>query len=428
MHFSEIEVGKPPTQKPNTDDSKSKNKDSHTDFNDRDRKEKVFLASASNNKNSSNTVSKKGSHLRKNYSNFHDNVLNESDLDFEDVDDADEMNKEKAATATAAAAYEGRGTLELSMKFQQRILGDWLSLKDDTKTMIITFLCGGVAGATAKTVIAPFDRSKLIFQTTSRRFGLVPLAGLMKDIVTRSGVTALWRGHSLTLTRTFPYAGIQFMSHEKYKKLLLAPGEKHLPPGRRFIAGSLAGTTASVCVYPLEVLRSRMAVQDASKGGGIFYNARCLVRQNGLGGFYMGLKPALIGMVPYAGLAFGTFETLKVFTLQHYGTEKLDHVQRVAYGALSGLLAQTVTYPLDTVRRRMQTEGAHSLSVNMDVSKPVEKRYTGVVQTLRLVANEEGIRRGLFKGVTLNWFKGPVALGISFSTFEALKTHFLKSQ
>ena len=51
------------------------------------------------------------------------------------------------------------------------------------------------------------------------------------------------------------------------------------------------------------------------------------------------------------------------------------------------------------------------------------RRYTGVIQTLLLVAREEGVIRGLYKGVSLNWFKGPVALGISFSTFDALKTY-----
>lgn len=100
----------------------------------------------------------------------------------------------------------------------------------------------------------------------------------------------------------------------------------------------------------------------------------------------------------------------------------------VVYGALSGLLAQTVTYPLDTVRRRMQTEGAHNIGRPVDLLAPVEKRYTGILQTLRLVAREEGFRTGLFKGVSLNWFKGPIALGISFSTYDALKAHFSTPQ
>ena len=50
-----------------------------------------------------------------------------------------------------------------------------------------------------------------------------------------------------------------------------------------------------------------------------------------------------------------------------------------------------------------------------------ERQYHGVWSTLVLVARTEGIRRGLYRGLSLNWIKGPVAVGISFATFDTLK-------
>lgn len=103
-------------------------------------------------------------------------------------------------------------------------------------------------------------------------------------------------------------------------------------------------------------------------------------------------------------------------------------------------LAQTATYPLDVVRRRMQTERflldvkstavdyigtkeptlAMSLGARrtwrgggLDAPQP-ETRYNGIMQTLKTIAKEEGFR-GLFKGVQMNWIKGPMAVGISFT-------------
>ena len=79
------------------------------------------------------------------------------------------------------------------------------------------------------------------------------------------------------------------------------------------------------------------------------------------------------------------------------------------FGAIAGLLGQSASYPLDIVRRRMQTQ-------------PGLMTIAGV---LRKVFIEEGIIHGLYKGLSLNWVKGPIAVGVSFTTFD-LVTKFLR--
>merc|ERR1719245_654750 len=72
-------------------------------------------------------------------------------------------------------------------------------------------VCGGVAGAIAKTVIAPGDRVKIVFQTDpSRRFSWAAAWQLGAKIMTEQGIRGLWRGHGATLLRVAPYSATSF--------------------------------------------------------------------------------------------------------------------------------------------------------------------------------------------------------------------------
>ena len=132
---------------------------------------------------------------------------------------------------------------------------------------------------------------------------------------------------------------------------------------------------------------------------------RKLLQAGGLLSLYSGLKPTLVGIVPYAGTSFAVFETLK--------TEETSFGQRFLIGALAGLTAQAVTYPLDVIRRRMQVA-------------PLE--YKSVILTFKKVYAKEGIVRGLYKGLSMNVVKGPIAVAISLNTNDHLKAFFLSRQ
>lgn len=281
--------------------------------------------------------------------------------------------------------------------------------------VIQSLFAGAVAGAVAKTVIAPLERTKISFQVDSQSFSFLKAFQFLVKSYKTDGLLSLWRGNSATMARIVPYAAIQFASYEQYKHLL-RPSSSHeqaLSPPRRFIVGSLAGMTATICTYPLDLTRARMALMHQHVPHAFVHTFTSVLRAKGVRGLYRGVWPTLVGIIPYSGTSFFTFETLKKLH-QDYSHKPPSPITRLVFGALAGLLGQTVTYPMDIVRRRMQTEGA---------ALPVA--YNSIVSTLSYVYRTEGVR-GLFKGVTMNWVKGPIVISISFNLYDLITHRFLQ--
>lgn len=106
----------------------------------------------------------------------------------------------------------------------------------------------------------------------------------------------------------------------------------------------------------------------------------------------------------------------------------LTTIERMQCGAVSGLFAQTMTYPLEVTRRRMQTLGLVGTDTAFGNLGVQEKSCAGppsLLATMRNLYLEQGIR-GFYKGVSMNWMKGPVAFSISFTTYDVVKNMLIK--
>jgi len=275
---------------------------------------------------------------------------------------------------------------------------------------LTSLVAGGIAGAVAKSTIAPLDRTKIHFQISDRSYSVKRAVKFLFKSAQQDGVRSLWRGNSATVARIVPYAGIQFASHELWKEAIGAQTQTSTPV-KRYIAGCLAGTTAVSFTYPLDLARARMAVSDRCQYRSIFSVFRKVMTEEGGLSLYRGFVPTIIGIIPYAGTSFFVYETLKK---NHYEDPDREgdpaHFQRVLYGACAGLTGQAVTYPLDIVRRRMQTAPLKDRTVE----------YRSIWSTVVFLFKTEG-RKGFYKGLSMNFIKGPIATGISFSTNDVIK-------
>ncbi|CAL8298695.1 unnamed protein product [Merluccius merluccius] len=288
-----------------------------------------------------------------------------------------------------------------------------------------SFVAGGVAGCCAKSTVAPLDRVKILLQAQNPHYKHLGVLETVRAVPKKEGYLGLYRGNGAMMVRIFPYGAIQFMAFDNYKKLLSKrlgiSGHIH-----HLMAGSMAGITAVICTYPLDVVRARLAFQvkgDQRYTGIINAFQTIYHKEGGVPGFYRGLGPTVIGMAPYAGFSFFTFDTLKSLGLKHFpellGRRSSDnpdvlvlktHVNLLC-GGMAGAIAQTISYPLDVARRRMQ----------LGAVLPDSEKCLKLRKTLQYVYNEYGVKKGLYRGLSLNYIRCVPSQAVAFTTYEFMK-------
>lgn len=112
-------------------------------------------------------------------------------------------------------------------------------------------------------------------------------------------------------------------------------------------------------------------------------------------GFYTGLAPSLMSIVPNMGLNFMIFEYCKLHLiyLSQYGAP--SDIINSACGAISGGVSKFITYPFDTIKKRIQQQVLYNTSTLRD---DCPSRYRGVADCARKIWKQEGIG-GFYKVV-----------------------------
>ncbi|XP_068816853.1 LOW QUALITY PROTEIN: mitochondrial adenyl nucleotide antiporter SLC25A24-like [Capricornis sumatraensis] len=254
-------------------------------------------------------------------------------------------------------------------------------------------LAGGIAGTCARTCTAPFERLKTLMQIHSLQSGKMKLLDGFKQMVKEGGILSLWRGNGVNVLKIAPETALKVGTYEQYKKWLSSDGAK-IGIIERLISGSLAGATAQTCIYPMEVIKTRLAVGKTGQYSGIIDCGKQLLKQEGARAFFKGYIPNLLGIIPYAGIDLCVYEHLKNHWLEQQARGSLDPGIVILLGCstLSHACGQMASFPLNLIRTRMQAQALE------------EKGTTSMIQLIQDIYNKEG-KRGFFRGVTPNIIK-----------------------
>jgi solute carrier family 25 phosphate transporter 23/24/25/41 len=301
-----------------------------------------------------------------------------------------------------------------------------------------SLVAGGVAGGVSRTAVAPLERLKILLQVQNphniKYNGTVQ--GL-KYIWRTEGFRGLFKGNGTNCARIVPNSAVKFFSYEEASKGILwlyrqQPGKENaeLSPLLRLGAGACAGIIAMSATYPMDMVRGRITVQtDKSplKYRGIAHALTTVLREEGPRALYKGWLPSVIGVVPYVGLNFAVYESLKDWLVKSrpFGLvedTELSVTTKLACGAAAGTVGQTVAYPLDVIRRRMQMVGWKDAGgvVSGDGKAHVRHEYTGMIDAFRKTVRHEGFG-ALYKGLVPNSVKVVPSIAIAFVTYEVVK-------
>ena len=72
----------------------------------------------------------------------------------------------------------------------------------------------------------------------------------------------MYRGNGASVARIVPYAALHYMAYEQYRRWIIeAFPNVGRGPGLDLMAGSVAGGTAVLFTYPLDLVRTKLAYQ-----------------------------------------------------------------------------------------------------------------------------------------------------------------------
>lgn len=294
----------------------------------------------------------------------------------------------------------------------------------------------------------------------------------MRAIVRQEGLTGLWKGNIPAEMLYVCYGAIQFTTYRSTTQLLANLENVTLPAftlgggsggvggpdsgwkchrlptqAESFLAGAVAGGIATATTYPLDLLRTRFAAQGTEKVyASLVSSVRDIARHEGVPGFFRGCTAAVGQVVPYMGLFFATYETLrpvmsravKKFEAGHERGHERGHEDKggsatttttsssssslltippgagdATAGMLASVLAKTGVFPLDLVRKRLQVQGpTRTRYVYRNIPE-----YKGVWRTMAMIVRTQGVR-GLYRGLTVSLIKAAPASAVTMWTYE----------
>lgn len=294
----------------------------------------------------------------------------------------------------------------------------------ESKSVMMDFckqlFAGGGAGAITKTAVAPLERTKILLQVQGMKslgkdkseFKYKGVMGTMRTVVQEEGFLALYAGNGANVLRVIPVYALKFSFNEQFKDMVRTPGQD-LNFSQLIMAGTMAGLFQTCVTYPLETVRTRLTLGAGlgAKYNGIVDVLRQTVRQEGFRGLYKGIGPTFLSGSPYVGLQMTFYEIFKR-NFQRLAPDAgpgLKQLEIIVAGATAGIIAQTITYPGDTIRRRMQMNGMGGEA----------KVYSNSWDCAVKLCRAEGVM-GLFNGLRANLIRAIPGAAIQFAAFEFL--------
>ncbi|RKP36862.1 mitochondrial carrier domain-containing protein, partial [Dimargaris cristalligena] len=272
-------------------------------------------------------------------------------------------------------------------------------------------------------------------------------------IFRHEGFTSLWRGLSPTLLMSVPTTVVYFVGYDHLrgymgKRLRNSPELDFYTP---FVAGGIARAVSATLISPLELVRTRMQSSASHSLPVVLRGLVDMAKTMGFSSLWRGLSPTLWRDIPFSSIYWTSYEVLKGRLIEnsrrsrpHHGgrgtgtgagTTSALHATdlsssenfRISFisGALSGMLAATLTIPFDVAKTRRQVDMARRPvpTTSAHRSEPRASQSESTIRLMRRIVDQEGIP-GLYRGLSARLIKVAPACAIMISSYEYGKRFF----
>jgi solute carrier family 25 (adenine nucleotide translocator) protein 4/5/6/31 len=286
---------------------------------------------------------------------------------------------------------------------------------------LVSFLIEGLSAAFSKTASAPLERVKLLFQMqedllqTGRLDGkYVGTFDCIERVIRREGFLGLFRGNMLNVIRFFPVQLLNLAFRDEFKKLF-SYQDPRVGYGKRLlgniVSGGLVGSVSLIVAYPIDYAHTRLACDIPDASGKYQFSGPLdvilqTVENDGILGLYRGFLLSNIGIFAYRGLYFLLYDLLRPFFPHN------NNVTSFLLGWGVTIAAGLLTYPIDTVRRKMMLHYS------------TESGYRNTWSTTLMIWHTEGIF-GFWNGAGTNIWRA-VLSAAALALFDNLSGHFKK--
>ncbi|KAK6298423.1 hypothetical protein J4Q44_G00314780 [Coregonus suidteri] len=184
---------------------------------------------------------------------------------------------------------------------------------------------------------------------------------------------------------------------------------------RAIFAGGLAGISAALATYPLEVAETRLIAQNCREPTyrGVVHTLSKIYQTEGLRALYRGFSLTVLGAFPFSIGCYAVYINLdKLWREPQF---RFTPLQNFINGCVAAGIAQTFSYPFETVKRKMQAQNPR-----LPHYGGADVHFTGMLDCFRQVIRNKGILT-LWSGITANMVKIVPYFGLLFSCFEMCK-------
>lgn len=192
---------------------------------------------------------------------------------------------------------------------------------------------------------------------------------------------------------------------------------------RNTACGFLSAFITITLSYPIDILQTRLATDLSRRGqeraySNFFNGIKKIIRTEGLKSTYKGYWITILGAVPHTALSFAGYDFIKSrIANDHSESNAVLAVRMFGAGAIASFFAQMVTYPFDTIRRRMQMNGALG----------ADKLYRGTLDCLGKMARTEGLK-SFYLGFWPHVLHTIAVASLQFSSYDFLKFQVVESK